>query len=204
MTPVGLIILAAGASRRMGAPKQLLRNREGRSLLQSAAAAAIGSRCRPLVAVLGAASEAAEDELTGLPLRTVFNSNWQSGMASSVKVGLDALADEGAVKAAVIMLCDQPLVTAGLLDSLVAAWTATSQEIIACEYGGIVGVPALFGRTLFPALRELQGEAGARHVIRAYSGNITRIPFPGGMLDIDTPEDFLDSLQRNNTPSERI
>ena len=189
MSRVGLILLAAGGSRRLGMPKQLAADSAGRTLVRRAAEAALGSGCRPVVAVLGAAAEAVQAEIAGLPLLTAVNSDWQTGMASSLHTGLRALSAAGEIEAVVVMLCDQPGVSPALLDSLLAAYAETRHAVVASEYGGVLGVPALFGAALFPALRLLTGDAGARRIIQNYPGPLTRLPFPEGIWDIDTPQD---------------
>ena len=189
MPSVGLILLAAGGSRRLGTPKQLVRDGRGRSLIRRAADAALGSACRPIVAVLGAAGAEVQQELAGLPVRVVINDAWETGMASSLKAGLSALEAEGPSEAVVVMLCDQPMVTAPLLDSLIAAWEVSGHDLVACEYDSVLGVPALFGRPLFGALASLEGDQGARRIINTHPGHQSRIAFPGGGVDVDTPED---------------
>ncbi len=189
MSRAGLILLAAGGSRRLGSPKQLVRDAEGKSLVRRAAETALGSRCRPVAAVLGAGAETAAAELAELDLLRTVNPDWQTGLASSLKAGLAALLDAGPLDAVVVMLCDQPRVTPALLDSLLAASAGTGHQIAACEYGGALGVPALFARSLFPDLQALTGDEGARRVLRQYGGPVAKIPFPGGVLDIDTTQD---------------
>ena len=189
MKQVGLILLAAGGSRRLGTPKQLLTDAEGRTLVRRAAETALGSACRPVVAVLGGSAEAVQSEIAGLPLTVAVNWEWQTGLASSLRAGLYALLQSGPLDAAVVMLCDQPQVSPALLDLLVQAHADTGHAIAACEYGGALGVPALFGSALFPALLSLTGDEGARRVIKDYAGTITCVPFPEGAWDIDTPQD---------------
>ena len=189
MKHIGLILLAAGGSRRLGSPKQLVTDAQGRSLVRRAAEMALASACRPVVVVLGASADAVEAELAGLPVTITVNPEWQTGLASSLKAGLNALAKVQKPDAVVVMLCDQPQVTSALLDSLLDAYASTGHGIIACEYGGTLGVPALFGSALFGALALLTGDEGARRVIKDYAGLVTRVPFPEGIFDIDTPRD---------------
>ena len=186
---VGLVLLAAGGSKRLGSPKQLVTDAAGRSLVRRAAETALASACRPVVVVLGASAEAVEPELGGLPVTVTVNPNWQTGLASSLKAGVNALTESYTLDAVVVMLCDQPQVTSALLDFLVTAYADTGHAIAACEYGGALGVPALFGRTLFGALASLTGDEGARQVIKNYAGPVARVPFPEGALDIDTPQE---------------
>lgn len=187
---VGAVILAAGASSRMGVPKQTLRFR-GQSMLRRAALAALDAGCRPVVVVTGAHAEQSRGELRGLDVVEVLNDLWETGMASSVRAGVEGLvgADPKAV-AAVLMLCDQPHVTAEVIDGLVAAHRATGSAVVASVYGGNFGVPALFGRSLFAELARLDGAAGAKQVIKRHAAQAHLLPFPGGEVDVDTPDDF--------------
>ncbi len=186
----GGIILAAGASSRMGRPKQILQYR-GSSLLRRAAAAALGAGCSPVIVVTGAHADLARRELDGLDVRVVFNTRWEAGMASSVRAGVEGLvgADAGA-DAAVFMLCDQPHVTADVITGLVAAHRATGRPVVASLYGGSFGVPALFSRALFAELTRLEGGSGAKEVIKRHASEAHFVPFPGGAVDVDTPDDF--------------
>jgi molybdenum cofactor cytidylyltransferase len=94
------------------------------------------------------------------------------------------------VAAAVLLLCDQPHVNAEVIDGLVAAHRATGRPVIASEYGGSFGVPALFGRALFAELARLEGAAGAKQVIQRHAAEAHFLPFRGGEVDVDTPDDF--------------
>jgi len=194
---VALIVLAAGASTRMGRPKQLLPYR-GHTLLRNAAAIAAASVCRPVLVVLGAYANQIQPEIDGLPVRPVMNERWAEGIGTSIQAGLGALStDDQAdnVQAVVLMLCDQPCVTAAVIDDLVTAYYASGREIIASEYGGTLGVPALFGRGYFAELATVSGEAGAKCIIAAHASDVVPVPFPMGMADIDTPEEYR-QLQR--------
>ena len=189
-TCVGAVILAAGASSRMGSPKQTLQYR-GESLLRRAALAALGAGCRPVVVVTGANAELSRRELDGLDVREVLNPLWETGMASSVRAGVEGLLSGDAdVDAVVLLLCDQPHVNADIVSGLVAAHRATGSPVVASEYGGSFGVPALFGRTLFAELARLEGAAGAKQVIKRHAAEAHLLPFPGGEVDLDTPDDF--------------
>lgn len=185
---VGAVVLAAGSSSRMGSPKQTLQFR-GESLLRRAARAALSAGCRPVIVVTGANAELSRGELDGLDVREVLNASWQTGMASSVRAGVEALAGTDA-DAAVLMLCDQPHVTAEVVSGLVAAHRATGSHVVASTYGGGFGVPALFGRALFGELARLEGAAGAKQVIKRHASEAHFLPFPNGEVDVDTPDDF--------------
>jgi molybdenum cofactor cytidylyltransferase len=141
--------------------------------------------------VTGAHAEISRSELDGLEVREVFNPHWPTGMASSIRSGLEGLltADPN-VAAAVFLLCDQPCVTADVVSGLIAAHRATQRPVIASSYGGSLGVPVLFGRSLFAQLALLEGAAGAKHVIEENASDANFLPFPGGEVDVDTPDDF--------------
>ena len=187
---VGAVVLAAGSSSRMGSPKQVLQY-GGESLLRRAALAALGAGCRPVVVVTGANVELSRRELEGLDVREVLNSMWQSGMASSVRAGVESLLSADAeVDAAVLLLCDQPHVNAEVISGLVAAHRANGSLVVASTYGGGFGVPALFGRALFGELARLEGAAGAKQVIKRHAAEAHFLPFAGGEVDVDTPDDF--------------
>jgi molybdenum cofactor cytidylyltransferase len=187
---VGAVVLAAGSSSRMGSPKQTLRFR-GESLLRRAVLGALEAGCRPVIVVTGAHAELSRRELDGLDVREVLNPVWETGMASSVRAGIEGLvsADSNA-NAAVLMLCDQPHVNAHVISGLVAAHRANGSAVVASTYGGSFGVPALFSRTLFTELTRLQGKSGAKEVIRRHAQDAHFLPFRNGEVDVDTPDDF--------------
>ena len=126
------VILAAGPSSRMGSPKQLLAL-EGQSLLRRAAATALSSSCRPVIVVLGAHADRLQRELMGLDATVVENVAWQDGIGSSVRCGIEAVRHARDVDSAVLMVCDQPLVTSQLIDQLVATHRQDGAAIVACE-----------------------------------------------------------------------
>lgn len=187
---IGAVILAAGSSSRMGSPKQILRFR-GESLLRRAALAALGAGCSPVIVVTGANAELSRRELDGLDVREVLNPRWETGMASSIGAGIEGLLREDPdASAAVILLCDQPYVTAEVVSGLVSAHRITHRPVIASTYGGSFGVPAVFSRPLFAELARLEGGAGAKQVIQRYASETHFLPFQGGEVDVDTRDDF--------------
>ncbi len=182
------MILAAGSSSRMGSPKQILQFR-GISLLRRAALAALGAGCSPVIVVTGANAELSKREFDGLDVREVLNPHWETGMASSIRAGVEGLAGAD-VDAAVLMLCDQPNVTAEVISGLAAAHRVTRRPVVASAYGGSFGAPALFNRSLFAELARLEGGAGAKQVIKRHASEAHFLSFPGGEVDVDTPDDF--------------
>jgi molybdenum cofactor cytidylyltransferase len=202
---IGLVILAAGASTRMGAAKQLLPFR-GRSLLRHATEEALASGCRPIVVVLGAHAEQLEQEISELPVRVVVNGRWSEGMGTSIQAGIEALtagAGGDEVVAAILAVCDQPFFSAGIIHELIAAHERSGRALVAATYEGTRGVPALFGRCLFPELTALDGHEGARRVIQAHPDETLAVPFPEGARDVDTPEDYARLMNTPTPPVER-
>ncbi len=189
---IGLVILAAGASTRMGVVKQLLAF-HGRSLLRHATEEALVSGCRPIVVVLGAHAERLKDEISELPVRVVVNARWSEGMGTSIRAGIEALtADPGGdeVVAAILAVCDQPFFSMRIIHDLIAANHRSGRAIAAATYESTRGVPAFFNRSLFPELMALDGHEGARQVIQAHPDETVAVRFPEGALDMDTPEDY--------------
>jgi molybdenum cofactor cytidylyltransferase len=183
-------VLAAGGSRRLPGPKQLLRF-GGVTLLRHAARTAVAAGCGPVYVVLGAASLAKQlrFELVDLAVHVVENARWKEGMSSSIRAGVEALERSGAPDAVLLMTCDQPYVTAAHLEQLVATFRETHAPAVASEYAGTVGVPALFGRALFAELKALEHDQGAKRILERHLLDVGRIPFEPGAVDIDTPED---------------
>jgi molybdenum cofactor cytidylyltransferase len=187
---IGVAILAAGASVRMGRPKQLLLY-GGKTLIRRAAEAALASVCRPVVVVIGAHAGPVKEEMEGLPVLTVDNRRWGEGMSSSVRSGMGALvAADPELEGAVIMLCDQPFVDAGVVNRLADARRETGKNIVASEYCGARGAPVFFGRELFAELAGLNAAEGARRIIGNHPHDVATVSFPEAAVDIDTPYDY--------------
>lgn len=183
------MLLAAGESRRLGVPKQLLRRR-GRPLLLHALDAARGAGLSaPLVVVLGAHAL----RLRSLLRRrcpaacAVLNSRWRDGLASSLQAGLEA-APRG-TQALLVLLVDQPDVDAAALRRLIAAWARHPNTAAAAHYSQRAGVPAILPRRSWRALLELRGDTGARTLLRA-AAPLTLVAMPEAGFDVDTPADL--------------
>ena len=185
---IGVIILAAGGSSRMGSPKQLLQYR-GESLMRRAAKAALESGGDRVVVVIGSKADEVRRELEDLAVAVVENRDWQSGMSTSIRAGLEELLSRDHFESVIIMLCDQPFVTATVLNELVATQRTTGKQIVASTYGTTRGVPALFTRDLFAELGSLTADEGARRIIASHPDDVATIAFPQGAIDVDTPQD---------------
>lgn len=201
MSDVGLIVLAAGASTRMGTPKQLLRyNRQ--TLIHHIVEVAIASVCQPVIVVLGAYAERIQPEIDPLKIHIVENPLWREGMSTSIRLGVETLnVINPEAEAVVIMLCDQPFVSPQLINQLVEIHQTSGKLIVASEYASTLGVPALFNRALFAKLTTLSGTAGAKQLIKNYAQEVLAIPFPDGLIDLDTPTDYEQLLAENQQPT---
>ncbi len=189
MEAIGAVILAAGGSTRLGQPKQLLRH-HGETLVRRAARAALGAGCLATVIVTGDEHEQIGLELSGLDVRMRHHREWQRGIGSSIRAGVEeVLLHHPALDAVLIMVCDQPFVSAELLVALICARAQARTKAAACTYAGTTGVPALFDRSLFPALASLRDAQGAKAVLASLPSEVTHVEFPDGAIDIDTPAD---------------
>ena len=189
--PVAAIILGAGASRRLGEPKQLVRFR-GETLLERAVRLAEEAGASPAITVLGAHFF---EICQAIPQRNsirVLNDRWQQGIASSIHAGLNALAAIKSATSGVLLLpCDQPRLTAEHLRALLEAFASNAEAaIVASRYAGTLGIPAIFPRSIFPRLLKLRGDQGARGLLVKPLCELIAVEFAGGEIDIDTPEDL--------------
>ena len=183
MQSCGAIILAAGGSSRLGEPKQLLVF-QGETLLARMVRVALESKADPVVVITGAHSEKCALAITGQPVRVIHNPEWQEGIASSIRAGVASLSGE--VEALVILLCDQPAVSASLINALLTS----KKDIAACEYGETKGPPTYFKKAFFNELLSLQGDKGAKALLAKHAGSVEAIPFPEGEWDVDLPDDL--------------
>ena len=184
------VVLAAGASTRLGEPKQLIQV-EGERLLRRTVRLATEAGCAPVVAVLGFEAERMREALAGTGAQMVENEDWAEGMGSSLRAGMGAVSGVEPASAGVLLLvCDQPRLKVEHLQNLLRTHAAGDAPITASLYDGRTGVPAVFSRGLFPELLKIAGDRGAREVIRRHAGEARRIAWPEGSLDVDTAEDL--------------
>jgi len=190
MKNIGLVILAAGKASRMGKPKQLL-TYQGSSLIFHAVKIGLNSICKSVVVVLGAYKEQIKPEIDKLPVQIVENPDWETGMSSSIRVGINAINQNNHnLDAVIIALADQPLINEAVFNQLIQKYQDTKNKIIASAYNDIVGVPALFNQTLFSELINIQGDRGAKALMRKYRDEVLTIPIPEAAIDIDTQDDY--------------
>ena len=186
------IILAAGSSSRMNSPKQLLKWRD-RPLLEHTILTARSILNERIIVVLGANAQLIQSAINLDTVTTRINPDWQEGMASSIRAGIQALPASAA--ATLILLSDQPLITAAHIQNLLAGRQQAPDRIIASLYHQSVGVPALFPAEFFEHLSSLRGDRGAKSLLMKFEKSLLTIPLPEAELDIDNEEDF-DHLTR--------
>ena len=183
---LGALILAAGASKRLGQPKQLLRV-NGETLVERTVRIAREAGAETVMVVLGANYQAVFDVLQPYQpeLRVLLNQRWAEGMGTSVALGA-AAAERHNVDDLLVLTCDQIAVTPEHLRELVAA--SHREHVVASTYRDRRGVPAVFPEFSFHALQRLSGDRGARELLQ--HEDVLQLPLPGGEIDIDTPEDL--------------
>jgi molybdenum cofactor cytidylyltransferase len=187
---VAAVVLAAGGSARFGKPKQFALF-QGETFIRRMVAAAIEAGCAPVVVVTGEDSARVSLELSGLAVSIAMNPNWQSGLGSSIVVGIRrAMNLTPDLEAVVLLTCDQPFVTAHVLGQLMQLQLTTGKPIVASAYATTLGIPARFDRSCFPDLLRLTGDSGAKGIILARSHDVVSFDFPAGEIDIDTVTDY--------------
>ncbi len=182
------VVLAAGSSRRMGRPKQLL-DVAGRPLLEVVIGHANASRLDEVLVVLGAAAEEIQAEVDFGRARVLINPDHATGMASSLRAGLAAL--DGDVDAAMVILGDQPDI-AGRIDGLLELQEESGLPAAALSFGTLLHPPVVLRRELWGDLMALEGDVGCRAVIRARPEMVARLPVGelNHPVDVDTPDDY--------------
>ena len=196
---IAAIVLAAGASTRMGRQKLTLPMEGGRSLARVSVEQVLAAGLDDVIVVLGREAEAVARSLQGLPVRTVINPHYAEGQSTSLRAGLDAL--RPMTTAAVIALGDQPLPDPTVIRRLVATFRAAGRPIVVPVYRDGRGNPVLFAAAIFDELRAVQGDQGGRGAIARDPSRVAEIPVDAPMpADIDTPEDY-DAARGRGGPS---
>jgi molybdenum cofactor cytidylyltransferase len=183
---VAAIVLAAGASRRLGQPKQLLML-DGETLLARSVRLAGEAGAAPVLVVVGAQAELIGAAVPPDIATVLMNAEWENGIASSIHAGVQAL--DSVAGGVLILACDQPRLSAEHLRGLIETFDARSEPlIVASAYAGVLGIPAVFPREVFANLLALSGDRGARSLLMQPPCPLIALPFDGGEVDIDEPD----------------
>jgi molybdenum cofactor cytidylyltransferase len=194
---IGIIVLAAGSSSRMGTSKQLL-DIDGQPLLCKCVNQALAANPSQVVVVLGANEKPHRDLLEKLPVQIVSNFYWKTGMGSSIKTGLNYLIQsDSELDGVILMVCDQPALTAEHLLKLIQKFQDKKKAIIASAYSKSHGVPVLFSRSFFSNLLLLSDDQGAKKIVQQFPDQLETVAFPKGSIDLDTQEDYEKFLKAN-------
>ena len=187
---IAAVLLAAGRSTRMGAANKLLADVGGKPMLRWAAEAALASKARPLVVVVGHEAPGVSAALAGLDATAVVNPDFAQGLSTSLKAGIAAV--PAGCDGALVLLGDMPQIEACDLDRLIEAFAPGA--IVVPMHAGRQGNPVLWARAHFPELMRLQGDAGAKCLIAAHRDAVREVELGTARIlaDVDTP----DELQR--------
>lgn len=191
-----VLILAAGASKRMGSPKQLLAWKNT-TLLGNAIKTAKASKAADVYVVLGANASAIRAEISKAETSAISNKDWQIGMGTSIAAGINYFIEENkSYTAVLILLCDQPLISTAYLDAMIKNFKEKDKGIVATKYGNGAGVPAIFDQKYFKVLMALKGDKGAKKILEHHSTDLLLLDPEGMELDLDTADDYNALLQR--------
>lgn len=189
MDRIGVVILAAGGSKRLGRPKQLI-HFKGKPLLQHVIDAVEKLEVCSKVLVLGGHKEHIQNSIETKGCKVVLNPNWEHGISSSMHIGFEQLLSvEKNIDHILFVLSDQPFLSATHLRQLLVKHFKGNAMATYSEYDGVLGVPAVFSQSAFPFLKMLKGDQGAKKLTSVTGFEFDSIPFEKGHFDIDTEED---------------
>jgi molybdenum cofactor cytidylyltransferase len=188
---IAAVVLAAGRSTRMGASNKLVAEIGGKPLVRICVEQALASRAKPVIVVTGHQRERVEEALGGLPVRLVHNPHFADGLGTSLRAGIVTLPAD--VDGVVVCLGDMPQVDAALIDRLIAAFDPEKGALaVMPSINGQRGNPVLWARRFFADLIAIEGDVGARNLIKRYGEAVVEVPVEnkGVLTDVDTPEAF--------------
>lgn len=188
---IAVIILAAGASKRMETPKQLL-NWGSETLISNAIQKALKLNTDEVIVVLGANYELIKDEIQDFPITILYNTDWELGLGKSIAYSVNYLLEKKSkIDGVLIKLVDQPFITVDYLNELILNFSTTNKQIIATLYDHKkVGVPAIFDKMYFKKLSHLNDDYGAKSIMRKNESSIKALPPPVKNVDLDFKEDY--------------
>ncbi len=187
---IAILILAAGASTRMGSVKQLLPWNNS-TLLENAISMAVKTTARDVITVLGANASVIQEKIKIKGSILLKNQDWHKGIGSSIACGIRVLnGREESYQGILIMLADQPMLGTEYLNKMIDTFLNQKNQVVATNYKGRAGVPAIFGASYFKELTKLTTDFGAKNMLDRDQHLITILDPDGKTADIDTPEDY--------------
>jgi molybdenum cofactor cytidylyltransferase len=193
------VILAAGASQRLGQAKQLLAI-AGEPLLRRAVRIAGEVGCQPIIVVLGFEAHRMHSAFNGFRVIVAVNEDWRAGMGSSMRSGVEtALRMSPPPEDILLMVCDQVRLSADVLRQLLHRHGSARYPITAARYSGRLGVPAVFSSIFFSDLQNVSGDRGARGILERNAARVGAVDFLDGEFDLDTPDDLKRSTAFSGT-----
>jgi molybdenum cofactor cytidylyltransferase len=187
---IAAIVLAAGRSTRMAAANKLLADIGASPMVRRVVEAALASRARPVLVVIGHQAEEVRAALAGLDVTFVANADYAAGLSTSLKAGVAVVPPEAA--GALVLLGDMPGITADHIDRLIAELTAAGapEAIVVPVHRGLRGNPVLWPRARFGEIMQLEGDAGARRLLAEHPADVREVDLgtEAIFVDVDTPE----------------
>ncbi|WNH12795.1 nucleotidyltransferase family protein [Thalassobellus suaedae] len=198
MSKIPIIILAAGASSRMGSAKQLL-NWGGKTLIEHTLQTALNTVSNDVIVVLGANYELIKKKITALSITILHNQEWEQGLGKSIASGVNYIMEFNPhADGVLIILADQPLIDSAYLNELIQVFNPSKNQIIATSYkNDTYGVPALFDKGYFKELSKLKNDKGAKHLLTQNESFVKTLVLPIKNVDLDSKEDY-DMLYQAN------
>lgn len=181
---LSILIPAAGGSRRLGQPKQLLRYRK-KTLIQNAVETAHSITPREIIVVTGANADAVKDSIQTVPVCWIHNPNWSAGMGGSIATGAAGINPES--RGVMILLCDQWRLQTSDLQDLAEKWQSDPKRIVCAEAEGQLMPPVIFPASCFGNLQALHGDSGARNILKNHPELLTAVASKNAAYDMDTP-----------------
>ena len=188
MSKTGIIILAAGNSSRMGEPKQLMKFKS-KTFLQHIVEEAKEANLNPVICVTGYQSDQISKGIIGMNVTIVYNEQWSEGMGTGISAGIKQLLLSD-VDSVILAVSDQPYVSSDLFAKMLTLKDQSGKRIVASSYAGTLGTPVLFDKEYFNQLKSLDGNQGAKNIVKLNMPDVCPVEFEKGRIDIDTKEDY--------------
>ncbi len=193
---IALLILAAGASNRIGQPKQLLTYKNG-TFISNITEEAIKSKVGDVFIVYGAYRNQIESEIRPFArkAKSFYNENWERGMGNSLAKGISEISQHGKYDAAIILLADQVMIDSNCIQRLYELHVKTGKGIVHSYYGNDYGPPTLFSSKYFDAMKKLDGDVGAKPLVKQNISDLAAFYFPPAKIDIDHLDEYYELVK---------